>query len=728
MVRTSGNPPEGGLDEGDAAASTQGRPRRPPPSLLLFGALLALMAAFWIHRVHVERPDAYAFMGNGDLVNFFYPSFVFMHDELRAGRLPAWNPYQMAGEPFLAGHAAGALYPPNLLLLALFPAERALGLHAIFHFTVAAFFTWLFCARLGMGTFACATAAFLYAFAPQQVMLIYQVAFLSSVVWLPAVFWALQGLLSVPRTRWAVALALAVAMAFLGGHAQGSLFIVEAAAVYAVFGLWRVTPPGQRLRTVGLGLAAALLCLGFIAPQLLPTVELARESVRGFESLPFEKAARGSVFPWRMGCGLLGGLSAGHWPTLGVFVAALGPFHSRLRAHALVFMGLALLCGLYMMGPSTPVFRFAYELPLGSIFRQPTRISFVYVFFAALLIAAGVDFIQRTLERRPRWLAIVPALLLLFFAGEAYRGTKLVYSHPASRSPTTGPPELMRKLAERHDHGRVFLDINIFVEPKIQLKAGMMNRFFALPDYEPALPSAYEAYFQSNREMWHGGLSVLHKSSEHEPRVLRRLLDIMGVRTYLVGRFGIFEGLLAAGLANFTESPAESGAFHFEAERNEALARTYTVGCVRLAEDRAQAITLLQDSALDPTTEAIVEAPTDATGLISELVAGCANARASPGPARIERYDPHEVQITASCGATCLLVLSDLHYPGWRTWVDGTEQTVLPTNGIFRGVPLAAGRHDVRFVYRSRALRAGIGLCGLAALVALGWLALERRF
>ncbi len=67
------------------------------------GALLALLlvaSAFWIHRMHGERPDAHYFLGNGDLYAYHYPTAVFIHNELRSGAIPLWNPYQLAGQPF----------------------------------------------------------------------------------------------------------------------------------------------------------------------------------------------------------------------------------------------------------------------------------------------------------------------------------------------------------------------------------------------------------------------------------------------------------------------------------------------------------------------------------------------------------------------------------------------------------------------------------------------------
>ena len=55
---------------------------------------------------HVGRP-------NNDLYSIYYPAYAFAYRS--SPLLPRWNPYQLAGTPFLANYNGGFLYPPNLL-------------------------------------------------------------------------------------------------------------------------------------------------------------------------------------------------------------------------------------------------------------------------------------------------------------------------------------------------------------------------------------------------------------------------------------------------------------------------------------------------------------------------------------------------------------------------------------------------------------------------------------
>lgn len=77
-----------------------------------------------MHRVHVERPAGDGFF-NSDVVRYDYPNAVYLHGVLSRGRLPSWNPYQMAGMPLLGLHQLGTLYPPTTILTAILPPARS---------------------------------------------------------------------------------------------------------------------------------------------------------------------------------------------------------------------------------------------------------------------------------------------------------------------------------------------------------------------------------------------------------------------------------------------------------------------------------------------------------------------------------------------------------------------------------------------------------------------------
>src|SRR5262249_38689355 len=87
--------------------------------------IASLATAYWALRM-LGPPTPLPSVGrmNGDLFDIYSPTFV----QAFQGRtfLPGWNPYQLAGTPFLAIYNGGFLSPPNWIAT-IVPVQRALG-------------------------------------------------------------------------------------------------------------------------------------------------------------------------------------------------------------------------------------------------------------------------------------------------------------------------------------------------------------------------------------------------------------------------------------------------------------------------------------------------------------------------------------------------------------------------------------------------------------------------
>ncbi len=100
----------------------------------------------------------------------------------------------------------------------------------------------------------------------------------------------------------------------------------------------------------------------------------------------------------------------------------------------------------------------------------------------------------------------------------------------------------------------------------------------------------------------------------------------------------------------------------------------------------------------------------------------CASAQVS-APA----WTNNTVRLQAELDGDGLLVLTDQAFPGWKVFVDGEERPLLTADGIFRGVALGAGKHEVLFRYAPWTLRAGATISGAGLLVTLAFLLLDLR-
>ncbi len=122
--------------------------------------------------------------------------------------------------------------------------------------------------------------------------------------------------------------------------------------------------------------------------------------------------------------------------------------------------------------------------------------------------------------------------------------------------------------------------------------------------------------------------------------------------------------------------------------------------------------------AWEPLRTALVEEP---TGAAFDTSAGTA-APPAKGRAEVSSHEPNRVGVKTSSPSPALLVLSENHYPGWRAYVDGEPADLLRVDYNLRGVVLAAGEHEVEFVYRPASVIVGlfVSLLTAFALTPLG--------
>jgi hypothetical protein len=81
---------------------------------------------------------------------------------------------------------------------------------------------------------------------------------------------------------------------------------------------------------------------------------------------------------------------------------------------------------------------------------------------------------------------------------------------------------------------------------------------------------------------------------------------------------------------------------------------------------------------------------------------------ASPGSSEIEGYSENEVVIFSKADAATFLVLTDLYYPGWTCYIDGSPAKVYRAYGALRAVFINPGSHEVMFRYEPDSFRRGL--------------------
>ncbi len=146
------------------------------------------------------------------------------------------------------------------------------------------------------------------------------------------------------------------------------------------------------------------------------------------------------------------------------------------------------------------------------------------------------------------------------------------------------------------------------------------------------------------------------------------------------------------------------------------LERAYVVFDYELADSFENAQKLATGEGFDPAKKAVLE---EAPGI----------ERGPEGKytAAIKDYKANSVTVEVDTDKGGLLVLTDLHYPGWQAYVNGKKEKVLRVNGLVRGVPVSPGRSEVVFKYSPATFIAGASAFAVASVFCVFALAAGRK-
>jgi len=664
----------------------------------------------------------------------FLPWKDFEAEQLRKGSLPLWNPHNYAGQP-IVGTYQSAIYSPFSWIYYLWPSWRAQVWIAILKLLLAGYFLYLYLSRIGVEAWAARVGGLGYMFSG------FMIAWLGHphsavALYLPALLWSVERVLARPVAREAGLFGVFVALQFLAGHVQTSLFVGIAVVLYA---LWRsVCGAGIRpLLWLGLGgLLGTLLAL----PQLLPFFEYLGHSqaAKVFEQM--ETVARGAatpgawllVDPWHFGApqfhnytGPLGAnlnyseLIGGYVGRLLLLCAAFGIYaglRKGSRATTLFFLLLGLAAGLVAYQVE-PFYGWAATVPkLRST--KLLRLSVLLAFALCVLGAKGLQGIREriSMSQFPSVLAfLVVAAEGIFFA-QGYNPEV----DPATLVPPTRLTEYLRK--EQGLYRSVAVD-NSVLKPG----ANLFYRVNLLTGYDSVEDERYAQLLLRCTRKAPRFPFVSTMETMDEPNCLP-LLSLLGAKYFLA------KGALPVPLRKIHE--AEVDVY----ENPSVKPRAFLTRDFLVEPDAQKRLDRLASAQYQPST-AILEEETSLLRLCQEdpdAIRGTWASKLGPPEAaerdavRIERYEPREVDLRIDCSKRAMLVLTDVWDPGWSLEVIHPKTgSSLPlkierVDHALRGAFVEPGRWLLRFRYDPASTRLGL-LGTLLASLALITLLLRTR-
>jgi hypothetical protein len=366
-----------------------------------------------------------------DGVIFNIPIRVAVANLIHAGSLPLWNPYMFSGMPLFGAAQAGVLFPLNWFYL-LFSIPVATNLMMLSTYMVAALGAYLYARRSGSSIAGALATSLIWQWSAFMVAKMGQTNVVQTAALLPWVLWAVDGYgMSGKRTR-GVLLAVLIALQIFAGHQQTFAYSFLLAAAYAVV-MARVSASRERNSYLW-SLAFLTAGVALAAVQLLPTVELLRNSLRATASYDFFSSfslPRRFVLtffaPFIMGGGD-GGLFRAPYigpAFVGEYIAYVGAATIMLAIVALLLKPdtrtkfwafVVVVCLALAFGRFLPLnlYKLVYYVPILNLFRVPARHLMEVEFALAVLAGRGLTAIAASRSETKTLRAVVIAGGLVF--------------------------------------------------------------------------------------------------------------------------------------------------------------------------------------------------------------------------------------------------------------------------------------------------------------------------
>ncbi|MFH1999668.1 MAG: hypothetical protein ABIK28_08310 [Planctomycetota bacterium] len=201
----------------------------------------------------------------------FHPDNQIACRALQNGRLPLWNPYQLAGLPYLGQSLYGVFYPLNLPLF-LFGARDLYMPLTVLHFLLAGFFTYLFLRGLGLSGPAALLGGLVFMCCANMTARFHYYMTLYPLTWAPLMLHLVNLYHRRKALRHLAGLALLTAMIIFAGFQQTAIYVLYATLGFSLLcaapAHYRARPFRGLMVVGAIAAAAVAACTAGLHPWL----------------------------------------------------------------------------------------------------------------------------------------------------------------------------------------------------------------------------------------------------------------------------------------------------------------------------------------------------------------------------------------------------------------------------------------------------------------------------
>jgi hypothetical protein len=704
----------------------------------------------------------------GDLATSFYPYRSMAALTFREGALPLWNPYILSGAPFISMAQSALFYPPNFLFYFL-PVPLAWASGFLLRTALAGLFAAMLLRRIGGTTTGAIVSGLLYAFC----------GFISGwqgqsmadgAIWLPLICYSLVRLHAELSPASLTLASFAFAMPVLAGHPETAAHLAIAGSLFAAF-LVLMRPEANshfpRLKFLGSFALSGLFALGIAAVQIFPTLEWLNNITHSLDirwpPIPLwgilAFVTRDVVRVTNSARMFMPELAA--YVGMLAFVAAPHAFWGELKKYAFffLFLGALAICVVYGINP---IFWLIYHTPvLGGL--KNHRMILIGSFCFAVLAGLGVTVLEQAVASWPLRRRQRSAILALSGFIAAFAMIVMLQHR------TTEVVQLMR----RPDFA-LFLLIASAVPIFWKLAGGLKGRRFqflllgvlifdlgtfsykVIPFYryrdvfpqsklfdriksqsqEPFRIAQTNCAYGSNFQMMYGisaadGYEIcltrtknflegyeevesngVNLSSQRILASRDRRLDMLNAKYIVVSEYDPL-------FPKFREQP-DRFRYKFTYELTEvienlnALPAAFIVPAagVEVIPDEAGQLSRVKDPSFNPERSVILSKAQESASTGS-------SGQSLPLATKVKWISKRssDFHLKVETGEPGILVISQIHYPGWKAKIDGREVDVLCANYALPAIPISGGVHEVSFSFEPASFKIGWRLSALAIAI-----------
>ena len=679
------------------------------PLIILFAAVVVFFA-----RVLLTR----AYLLPWDFPGFHLPLAMSVFDAMKGSGSVLWETTTYCGRPLFADPQAQVFYPPTILTIfvstffdsswLVYWLEWALALHVF----AAGAFTYLLLRKMGVSTVGALCGGLVFELGGFFASQAQHFDVIDGAAWMPLMWAAAWQLRRGFVGNWFGALAIGSAMAILAGVPQMAITAIASTVVYSVI-LWAF---GEgRIRGVFIVLAGVLAAVGLSAIMLAPAIQLVWLSVAKYRS------------EWAKG----GGLSPEVLVTLvwppnrekvsdlifcgigGSFLAAMAVSMKNSRKFAGPFACITLLSFVWMLGTGTLFGRALWaivpRMVQGSLYPYYAMASFCLG--VAALAGIGLDRIMRwTTIQKYAVALVVGAELIAVGSGRPMNASDVQKEPGITREQIDGSTAVMQRLRDL-TKGNPPARIDTHAGPLALATAAPLTRIPTANGYNPLVLERLIQVRLSFAKGYRWG--AMYEVED----LASPMIDALNLR-YIISRNPI--AVSAGGVPKYTLRADLPGFLVFE--NASALPRFFLVHRIFAAGTPEEAFSAIHKPDFTPSSVAVVEQPPP-----PEWIARVSSFQGNAGfqeltseeSTQVLHYGATEVLLAVRTKTPGFLVTSEVHYPGWRAWIDGSEVPLYMTNGAFRGLFVPEGNHAIRMAFQPQILYFGSAVSALFACAIL---------